>query len=593
MTRSLSGSMTRGLRQILLLLVVTACLFCVGLGRLPLLEPDEGRNAEAAREMLVSRDWITPHFDTLPYLDKPALYFWLVATSFRLGGVSEWTARFPSALMASATALLVWLLARRMFGGSAGLRAAMVVATSPLFIALARTTIFDMTLTFFVTLAMACFWCAEVDDFQRPWFDAALGGAAGLATLTKGPVGFLLPLLSIFAYQAARGGLQELKRWRWKLSLGSFLAAVLPWFAVVSIRHPDFPRYALWQESLVRFATGGSHRTGGPLYYVPVFLAGFLPWSFCLTFAGWNRLKRWKELRQESNAPVAFLLTWAAVTFVFFSISRSKLPAYFLPAVVPLSLLMAQVWTEVESAAVSGWPDWLTAAFATLIVLGLLVAAAPQLFGFRAVQVWAARKIPPTVMPFLRPGLLYTGLVLVGLGILGRKLAARARSKARSAAAFILLALTVPLLIVRWTVPLEIYATSSSSRQLAKTILVSPERDLPIYGYYYFRTSLPFYLRRPVGLVTADGSETTSRYIVSRFSLLRGQTPPAEYSLGAFGTHLPVLIDAKRLQELGHNSPEPFLLLVRNTNLQNLTRELGDLDPLWSGWQSSVWEKKR
>jgi 4-amino-4-deoxy-L-arabinose transferase-like glycosyltransferase len=113
-------------RDLLILLALATCLFFVALGRLPLMEPDEGRNAEVAREMLVSGDWITPHFNSLAYMDKPAVYFWLVAASFRVAGVSEYAARMPSALMALGTLILTWLMARKMFGREAGLRAGIV-----------------------------------------------------------------------------------------------------------------------------------------------------------------------------------------------------------------------------------------------------------------------------------------------------------------------------------------------------------------------------------------------------------------------------------------------------------------------------------
>ena len=126
----------RGLRttfvlHLFLLLVAAAVLFFVGLGRLPLFEPDEGRNAEVAREMLASGDWVTPHFNGFAYLDKPAVYFWMVAASFKTFGVSEGAARLPSALMGVATMLLVWFVARRMFGDSVALRAGLVLRGLP------------------------------------------------------------------------------------------------------------------------------------------------------------------------------------------------------------------------------------------------------------------------------------------------------------------------------------------------------------------------------------------------------------------------------------------------------------------------------
>lgn len=580
--------------------MVGACLFFPGLGRLPLLEPDEGRNAEVAREMLSSGDWITPHFDTLPYLDKPAFFFWLVAASFRLWGISEWGARFPSAAMALASMFLTWSLARRMFGAGVGLRAGIILATSPLVIAFSRLVIFDMTFTCLVTLSMLCFWCAEFRDSRPAWFDVLAFAAMGVATITKGPVGFMLPLLSIVAYYAIQRRSRDLKRLHWGLGLIAFLTATLPWFVAVSIRNPDFPRYAFWQESLLRFATSHARRSGSALYYVPVYLMGLFPWSFFLLCAGWNRLRKWREITQQAHKPIAFLLAWAGVIFVFFSISRSKLPAYFLPAAVPLSILMARVWAEVEIGTGFRRPGWLKAGFASLIGLGLVVAAASQLFQLGVVQARIAAKIPASLVSQISLSMLFTGLIVVSLAILGSRLAARVKISRQKMLCFGLLSLTVPMLLVRWIVPLQRYADLASSRQLAMTMLASPEKELPLYGYYYFRTSLPFYLRRPVGLVTADADELTSNFVVYRARELGRQRPLAGlagtaerrtgYLLGKTGPFGPVLIDAAELSVLSRSTVTPFLVLARNSQVHGLAQTVGRLEPMWNAWEYSVWK---
>ena len=581
----------------LLLFVLAGSLFFAGLGSLPLLEPDEGRNAEVAREMLASGDWITPHYDALPYLDKPAVFFCLVASSFKLAGLHEWSARAPSALMGLCLLLLCWFLARRMFGDSTAVRAGVIIATAPLVTVFSRLVIFDMTLAFLITLAMASFWFAEATEFRRPGPDIFMFLAMGLATITKGPVGFLLPLLSITAYQALRGKLRELKRLRWGLGCAVFLAAVLPWFVSISIRYPDFPRYALLEESLARFSGGLVHRKGGLLYYFPVYLAGFFPWSIFLLWAGWNRHKRWKEIRLERNR--LFLLTWSVVTFIFFSLSQSQLPGYFLPAIVPLGILMAKAWDDVGLQASIRSPDWLTAGFASLLGLGLIVAASSQLAIFSSAHSHLAKRVDPAVFVMLKPSILYTGLILAALAIVGRNIAARARGRSLSLAAFVLIALTTPMLLVRWIDPLKAYAETNSSRRLADTILSSPEKELPIYGYYYFRTSLPFYLRRPVGLVTTRGNELTSNYLVSRVREIRqGSSPEAGPKVfpRTFKDLDPVPIDQRRLLDilelidLARTSPQPRLVLVRNSHVSMLAHEVDRVDPLWTGWDFSVWK---
>ncbi len=587
-----------------MLIALATCLFFVALGRLPLLEPDEGRNAEVAREMLVSGDWITPHFNSLTYLDKPAVYFWLVAASFRVAGVSEYAARLPSALMGFGTLILTWLMARKMFGDAAGLRAGIIWATMPLVIVFSRTVIFDMTLTFLITLAMFAFWTASTSGFRRPWLEIVMFAACGLATITKGPVGFLLPLLSIVVYQVLGGRFRELKRLRWGLGVAALLAAALPWFIAVSLRNPDFPRYAFWDESLQRFASGNAHRGGSVFYYIPIFLAGLLPWSFFLIFAGWNRIRRWKDLREETNKPVLFALAWACLIFVFFTISRSKLPAYFLPATVPLSILMARAWEDLRAEATGRRPDWLTAGFATMIGLGAIVAlGAWELFQFFVVRTRALEKIDPLVLGLLKPSLLYTGLIIAALGLLGRDLAERQRGRILSWTTFSLIALTTPALLVRWVPVLRTYAAISSCRNLAQNILASPEKDLPIYGFHYFRTSLPFYLQRPVGLISADGSEMTSNYISMELSKFRrANLSPGSSAAG--GPPVPLnplsvsplnnlLMDDAEFGIRTRNAARGSLVLARNNQVQLLMNTVpSENSPagLWTEWQDSVWE---
>lgn len=566
-------------------------MFFVALGRLPLIEPDEGRNAEVAREMLAKGDWITPHFDNFSYLDKPPVLFWAIAGSFKVGGVTQASARFPSALAALLTVFLAWFLARRMFGDSTGLYAGIVFATSPLVVIFAREVIFDMMLTLFVTAAMICYWLREAGTEQRKLLDILFFAALGLATLTKGPVGFLLPLLSIGAYQALRGKFGRLKNLNWGLGLVIFFAVTLPWFIPVSVRHPDFPGYAFWNESLQRFATGHAHRTGPVYYYLIIYFAGFLPWGFFLLYALIHRINRWRELRQERHAPALFLLSWVGVIFVFFTISQSKLPGYFLPAMVPLSILMARVWKWPRDKSGGKAPDWLTGGFATLIVLGIIVIAVPHFKSFLFPHGRLQKKLPADVLPLVGPTFLYTGIILGALGIIGRNLCARARKKVRTAIIFAVVACCFPLLLVRWFHPLELYASADSSRALAGTILDSPQKNLPVYGYYYFRTGLPFYLRRPVGLISSTADELTSNYIVMRWPKIRKEAlegtlprhlaPPATDGM-------PLVMSEK--QWLAKRRSTPVLVMVRNFQVPQLANAVPKMNPMWTGWKFSVWE---
>jgi hypothetical protein len=218
---------------------------------------------------------------------------------------------------------------------------------------------------------------------------------------------------------------------------------------------------------------------------------------------------------------------------------------------------------------------------------------------FSSARSHLAKRVDPAVFSMLKPSILYTGLILAALAFLGRNIAARARGRSLSVAALLLLALTTPSLLARWIGPLRAYADSSSSRRLADTILSSPERDLPIYGYYYFRTSLPFYLHRPVGLVTTDGNELTSNYLAWRVREIRRRRSPEAAPKALARTFegidpLPVdqrrLLDILELIDLTRTSPEPRLILVRNTHVSMLAHDVDRVEPLWTGWGFSVWE---
>ena len=476
------------------------------------------------------------------------------------------------------------------------LKAAIIFATVPLVFHFAHTVILDMPLTFLLTAAMSCFWLAEASGFERRRFETVFFAAMGLAFFEKGPVGVVLPLLSILVYQAARRRVRELGKLHWGAGTLIFLVTALPWYVLISLRHPDYPHYAVFYETLARFATGHAHRGGGVFYYIPVYLAGFLPWSLFLLFAAGNRVKRLKTLRQEDHKAELYLTAWMVMVFVFFSVSHSKLPGYVLPAAVPFSLLMARFWQRDVDAPTGRRPDWLTAGFAILILLGIVIAGLSRWHGLFGTRL--AGKIPPLVLPMISSNVLMSGVILAALGFLGRNASHRlgrpadldgiqlpglvlTRRGLWSAIAFATVAVVTPLLLVRWARLIDAYAASQSSRALARAIQASPQKDLPIYGFYYFRTSLPYYLGRPVGLVTTGAAEITSNYIASQYANMRQEKLEPGFAL---------MVTSAELTRLSATTSKPFLVMVRNEQVRTLAETVGVFEPLWTSWPYSVVE---
>ena len=164
--------------------------------------------------------------------------------------------------------------------------------------------------------------------------------SAGIATLIKGPVGFIVPTLVITVFNGVEGRLGVMKRAFALRNWAVFFAVVLPWFVGLSLLRPDFPYYGIMRESVARFTTTEFHRTAPFYYYAPIIAGTFFAWSLLLPesiVAAWQERKRW------SRADRLFVV-WAIVVVLFFSVSQSKLPGYILTAVVALGILTARVF---------------------------------------------------------------------------------------------------------------------------------------------------------------------------------------------------------------------------------------------------------
>ena len=529
------------------LVVVWLALF-FRLGTLPLLQPDEGRNAEVAREMKESGAWLSPSYNGIAYLDKPAFYFKAVALSLAAFGDNETAARLPSAIFGLALLAITFLFCRRVHGTRCAIMAVIVIATMPLYVVNSRTVIFDIALAFFVSAAIFAGYRAEECEgkSRRNWY--LLGAlAAGLATLVKGPVGFLIPGLVLFVSHfverlgEARNLIRELaagfmtvvkgplvyliprmfflvfrrvgarcgmfKRFFAPLNLLVFFGVTLPWFIGLSLQHPDFPYYGLIEESFHRFTTVKFHRTQ-PFYFYALIVAGmFLPWSFVLPEAG---VAAWKNKLFKSPAD-RLCLVWAVVVVIFFSLSKSKMPGYILSATVACGILLARFFERAMANPDGKARRIVGRAAITLAILCLAAAGAGIYFSTHMKPLAGPLGIPPGDAEELSHHLvsaIILLLVFAGLGLL-------ARFRRDASLAFISFALFPLLLFTTNLSAIELVFNAKSARQLARQIpALPPQTELACLECY--PCGLPFYLRRTATLLTVDGREFTSNYILFR-----------------------------------------------------------------------------
>ena len=461
-----------------------------------LLDPDEGRNAEVAREMAHTNDYLVPHLDGLPYLDKPIVYFAAAAVLMELLGPTETAARLPAYVATLATIALLVGFARRRWGPDAGWLAGIAYATTLLPLVYARTAIFDSTLTLCTTAAIL--WLFE----ERPvlaWAAMAAGA------LTKGPVAIALPLLVIIPHALATGApVRRLFSWR---AVGAFALIALPWFIAVSIRIPAFPSYVVVRETLQRVATGTFHRTAPFWYYVPIVPVAAFPWIV----PALARTRSWRATWLARRAPSAreplLLASWIIVPLVFFTLNQSKLPQYVLPLMPAFALAAVRNLVTPPAGAAGAspgdrsYPALATLAGAALVALTLWLPA--------PIDLTPAEKaaIPPTALAL--GVVLFVSAACVAAGALVRRPRA-------AIAGYAMVVMAIPLVSGRL---LAAVGDDRSAAGLARATAAAlgqgsaSANTTAVLGILAYPPSLPFYLGRPIAVATATGIELTSNYI--------------------------------------------------------------------------------
>ena len=363
-------------RATLLLLLLCGVTFLAGLGRPAIGDSDEAFYAEAAREMIERGDWLTPYYNYETRFQKPILFYWFVAATYTVAGVGEWQARLWSALAGVGLALITAAAGRRWRDDATGLLAGTIVATSFGYFSIARLSLPDLPLAFFITLAIYAMLVATAEEpraAMRWWLLA--GFAVGSGFLTKGPLGIIIPGLVVLpAWWRNRGRLRGHLR---GIAAATAVAVVVgvPWYAAMTAVHGrEYLDSFFIGDNLERFATDRFNDPRPIWFYLPIVIGGMLPWT-PLAAAVVPPLRR-VIAGQRRLSPLAWqLLWWAAGPLLFFTISIGKQPRYILPILPPLALLVATALRERLATHGNGRDLLLQGAAAVVAVLLATLAA--------------------------------------------------------------------------------------------------------------------------------------------------------------------------------------------------------------------------
>lgn len=358
--------LTREPLLVAILIVVSLTIFFFRLGERPLWDIDEGMHATTSKEMILSGDWITATFNGENFYDKPLLYNWLVNLSFLTFGFSEFGARFPGALLGLGTVLLTYLLGRRMFGTDAGFLGAVILATSPQYITLSRAVVHDITLVFFITLALFFFYLGFASERHRKLHFFLFYASTAFAALAKGPVGVVLPALIIGSFLLLRGRLGFLKEMQIAWGAVIFLFIAAPWYILTSLRNSEYAGYFFLQQNLMNFISSDQARHPQPFYYyLPILFGGFSPWSFFLPL---GLIRPLQKGLKKMDGGLLFLILWFGLIFLFFSAASSKLGPYILPSFPAAALLVGVLWNDLFYAPTPGLRRGLLYSFLPIVI---------------------------------------------------------------------------------------------------------------------------------------------------------------------------------------------------------------------------------
>jgi 4-amino-4-deoxy-L-arabinose transferase-like glycosyltransferase len=479
------------------LLALVLLPYGIHVGTPSLWDANEAFYVEGPREMREAGDWFTPRFNFAEKLNKPILSYWLVLLSFHLFGASERAERWVILVCVVAMVLLTYRVGRLLLGQTPALWGALIVATSPKVIMVARRSLIDALLAALVTAAVSFL----LSGWQRS-SRAHLGlgyAAMGLGVLAKGLLGIVLPAGAIVPFLLLTRRLTEAKRFRPGLGALIILGIAAPWFALMTWRHGAGYLFSFFVGEHIGRYLHGTHGARRPLwYYIPTLLGEFAPWSFFLPLAvalAWRPARSALTGRHSGcrsgpspSEGLALLLTWFGFGFAFFSFSEAKQNEYLLPLYPAAALLVAHAFSVLGTAADEGASGRATRSraargfSATLAILSVVLLAAAGLL----VQI-AAALFPD------RP-LAYVPALVLAIAALG--LAWRGWRHPRRA--FGLLVATVALLHAAIAGLLPEIERYRPVRPLAERIRqeAGPE---DLVGYYrYTAPSLCYYTRRKI-----------------------------------------------------------------------------------------------
>lgn len=472
-----------------IVIVVAGFIWFLLLGYRDLIEPDEGRYAEIAREMLNSGNWITPRLNGFKYFEKPPLQYWGTAISMAIFGESNAAARIWCSGLGFIGALWAGYVGSRLYSRSAGYFAFLFLISTVLYAGMGHANSLDMGVSSLLFIAVGALALAQSERHlpkqERNWMLLAWAALAA-ATLSKGLIGLVLPGAAVVLYSIWQ---RDWALWR-HLHLGKgllvYLLVAAPWFVAVSYANPEFPRFFFIHEHFERFTSDVHGRTKSNWYFFAVFAIGSIPWLFSALNGIIKPPFSWKAEAGKFE-PSRFFWVYAIFVFFFFSISHSKLPGYILPMFPALALLVGENMSKRKHVIADG-----IAAIAVSAIIFIF-------FVWKAEETAKIGKLASHLTLF-QPWIIATASLMGAAGISALLL----KDKKNLAVSVYSLCALLGVQMLSWGY--QSISELRSSRVMAEAIQsYIGNNAVEVYDVNRYDQSLPYYLGRTIKLVGYTG----------------------------------------------------------------------------------------
>jgi 4-amino-4-deoxy-L-arabinose transferase-like glycosyltransferase len=550
-------------RNLVLVLLLAAAIlpYWIGIGDSTLWDANEAFYAETPRVMIETGDYVSPSFNGNPRFNKPPLTYWIVAASYQIFGVSEWSERLPIVLAAMGLIAAAFVIGRTVWGAQTGMWAAIVLATLPRFLMHSRRTSIDVFLALFMGLTLMFFVLSEMRQERRKLWLCLMYASVGLGYMAKGPVAVVLPGAVFFIYLLIEKRLKDITKMMVPTGIAIFLAVVVPWYLLVYKKHGGgYIVSFLLNENISRYTDEG----WGPrrsFFYVQTMLGDLFPWSLlmiaglvCVVFR--RKFGEWifgidppftTGASDRAFSIARLLAIWIVVIVAFYSLSRNQQDQYVMPTFVAVAVLVGVLINAFIEKRADGL-RWI------FVVVGAVLAAIGGAFSYLGST---ESSIDLAGIGAIGMVLLIGGIATVVFAILKR----------HDLAIYSQVAAIILLMWIFVVAVLPDFERYKPVKALSEAIAENAGPEARVGYYRYTAPTMVYYLHRPV--LEYFGDDEMTSLFTDRKPVFMIMT---ETEYDAIKPKLPAetrVIAARpllriRLNELFSDRKEPHVVLVTN-----------------------------